>query len=66
MVARDERTVIPIGAYSEKHGVTLSLPSIVGRAGVVQVLTPEMTAEERKDLDKSAEHIRKALEHVGR
>lgn len=31
MVLRDERTVIPIGAYNPKYGVTLSLPSIVGQ-----------------------------------
>jgi hypothetical protein len=36
MVLRDERAVIPIGSYSERFGVTLSLPSIVGRGGVIQ------------------------------
>ena len=64
MVARDEHAVIPIGTYSEKYGVTLSLPSVVGRTGVVRVLTPEMTAEERRALDESAAHIRHALDHA--
>src|SRR5712675_2239404 len=31
IILRDERAVIPIGSYNEKFGVTLSLPSIVGR-----------------------------------
>ena len=31
MVLRDEGEVIPIGSYVAKYGVTLSLPSIVGR-----------------------------------
>ena len=37
MVLRDEREVIPIGSYVAKYGVTLSLPSIVGRHGAIEV-----------------------------
>jgi len=61
MILRDERAVIPIGSYQEKFGVTLSLPSIVGREGVVEVLEPELSEDERKGLEKSAESLRKAL-----
>ena len=32
-VLRDKREVIPIGSYSKTYGVTLSLPTIVGRRG---------------------------------
>src|SRR4029077_10209487 len=45
MVLRDERSAIPIGSYQRELGVTLSLPSIVGRSGV-QVLQPELSTEE--------------------
>src|SRR3979490_1006735 len=41
MVVRDERAVIPIGSYNNRFGVTLSLPSIVGRNGVVRSFEPE-------------------------
>jgi L-lactate dehydrogenase len=34
--------------------VTLSLPSIVGRDGVIEVLEPDMSDEERQGLEKSA------------
>jgi L-lactate dehydrogenase len=64
MVLRDERTAIPIGSYQRAFGVTLSLPSIVGRAGVISVLQPELSAEERKGLDKSAASLKAALERV--
>jgi malate/lactate dehydrogenase len=40
------------------------LPSIIGREGVVEVLTPQLSDEEAKALDKSAESIAKALERV--
>jgi L-lactate dehydrogenase len=64
MILNDERAAIPIGSYQKKYGVTLSLPSIVGRDGVVEVLTPQLSDEEAKALDKSAESIAKALERV--
>ncbi|HEY2137590.1 MAG TPA: hypothetical protein VGH49_17010 [Xanthobacteraceae bacterium] len=64
MVLRDERAVIPIGSFNEKFGVTLSLPSVVGRHGVSRILEPEMSAEERQALDKSAESLRGALQRV--
>jgi len=64
MVLNDERAVIPIGSYQKKFGVTLSLPSIVGRAGVIEVLEPEMSDEEREGLWNSADTLNKALDHV--
>jgi L-lactate dehydrogenase len=42
----------------------LSLPSVVGRDGVLDVLSPEMSEEERDGLDKSAAALKKALERV--
>jgi L-lactate dehydrogenase len=64
MILNDERAAIPIGSYQEQYGVTLSLPSIVGREGIVAVLQPHLSDEEAKALDQSAASIRKALERV--
>jgi L-lactate dehydrogenase len=64
MVLGDEHAAIPIGSYQRAFGVTLSLPSIVGRAGVVTVLEPELSEEERAGLEKSAQTLRAALERV--
>lgn len=61
MVLNDERGAVPIGSYIPEYGVTLSLPSIVGRTGVVEILTPAMTGDERGLLQKSAETLRKAF-----
>ena len=66
MVLRDERAVIPIGSFNKKFGVTLSLPSVVGRDGVSEILEPEMSADERQALEKSAETLRNALHRVHR
>jgi len=64
MVLNDERAVIPIGSYQKKLGVTLSLPSIVGRRGVIEVLEPAMSDEERDGLRKSADALGTALDRV--
>ena len=61
VVLRDERAVIPIGSYNPEYGVTLSMPSVLGRAGVAQILEPDMSEEERQALHRSAETLRKAV-----
>jgi L-lactate dehydrogenase len=64
MVLNDERAVIPIGSFQKKFGVTLSLPSVVGRAGVIEVLEPDLSDEEQAGLEKSAKILKEALERV--
>jgi L-lactate dehydrogenase len=64
IVLRDERAVIPIGAYNAKLGVTLSLPSVVGQDGCLQVLDPPLSDGERIGLQKCVETLRKAQERV--
>src|ERR1700688_4007290 len=60
MVLRDERAVVPIGSHNKDFGVTLSLPSVVGRAGVIRSLEPEMSREERQALMLGAANLRKS------
>jgi L-lactate dehydrogenase len=64
MVLRDECAAIPIGSYQDEFGVTLSLPSIVGRVGVISVLPPDLSDEERSGLEKSAGGLKSALNRV--
>jgi L-lactate dehydrogenase len=56
--------VVPIGSFQEKFGVTLSLPSVVGRTGVVRALEPELSDEEHSGLEKSAKFLQTALDRV--
>jgi L-lactate dehydrogenase len=61
VVLHDERAVIPVGSFNPEYGVTLSLPSVVGRAGVERILEPSMSDEERQGLQCGAETLRSAL-----
>jgi L-lactate dehydrogenase len=65
IVLGDERAAIPIGSYHRAFGVTLSLPSVLGRQGITAVFQPELTAEERTGLEKSAQALRTALKQTG-
>jgi L-lactate dehydrogenase len=60
IVLRDERAVIPVGCFNAKYGATISLPSILGRGGVAQILEPEMSEDEQSALRRSAEILQKA------
>ena len=60
-VLRDERIVIPIGSYHPSSGVTLSMPSVLGREGVVHILEPDLAENERQALQRSAEALKSAV-----
>jgi L-lactate dehydrogenase len=64
MIGRDEGAVVPIGSYQDKFGVTLSLPSRLGRDGVTKVFMPAMTEDEARALDESAATLRHALRSI--
>ena len=59
-VLRDERSIFPVASYQAAYGVTLALPSVVGRGGVIRVLEPPMSADERAQLQRSAERLQAA------
>jgi L-lactate dehydrogenase len=63
-ILRDERIVIPIGAYHHEFGVTLSVPSVLGRSGVVGSITPQMSEQESSALRRSAETLKAAVERI--
>jgi L-lactate dehydrogenase len=64
MVLRDEHAVIPIGSYQREFGVTLSLPSVVGSEGIVAVMQPVLSENERRALERSVESLRRAPERA--
>ena len=59
-VLRDERSIFPVASYQAAYGVTLALPSVVGGEGVMRVLEPPLSADERAQLQRSAERLRVA------
>jgi L-lactate dehydrogenase len=63
-ILRDEHAVIPIGSFNPKYGATISLPSVLGRQGISQILEPEMSEDERQGFQRSAEVLRNAAARI--
>jgi L-lactate dehydrogenase len=66
-VLRDERAIFPVATHQETYGVTLALPSVLERGGVIRVLEPAMSTDERKALEQSAARLKAAEDrmHIG-
>jgi L-lactate dehydrogenase len=60
-VLRDERAIIPVSSFTHRYGATLSLPGVIGHLGTHEVLWPEMSDDERRALDHSAEALKGAV-----
>ena len=65
IVLADEQAVIPIGSYRKRFGITLSLPSVLGKQGVVQELMPPLSRKEEAALQRSVEVLREAVSRLG-
>jgi L-lactate dehydrogenase len=59
-ITRDEHAVFPLGCHVPEYGTTLSVPTVLARKGVVRILKPVMSCDERAALERSAETLRAA------
>ncbi len=68
VVLADQRAILTVSAQHEDiagvKDVTLSLPHLVGGAGILNVLNIPLNPDEEKQLQKSARVIKKALESI--
>jgi L-lactate dehydrogenase len=65
-VLRDEGLAVPIGAFSKQHGLTLSLPGVIGRRGLREFYPPSLSDEETTLLGRSVAALKKAGERLTR
>lgn len=63
-IMRDEGFVVPIGAFSQDHGLTLSLPGVIGRRGLREFFPPLLSDEEQDLLGRSVAALQKAAERL--
>lgn len=57
-ILSDARTELPVSNYREEYGVFLSYPAVVGRDGVVEQVQLDLTDDELKKLQTSADFIK--------
>ena len=67
-IVRDQRSVLPVsvclGGQYGLNGLCLSIPSIVGRRGVEQILEIPLSEEESNALHASAKQLQEVIEHL--
>jgi L-lactate dehydrogenase len=67
-IALDTESVLPVSSWQKGtlgiSDISLSLPTKVGRKGVLQVLEPSVSLEEREALHKSAESLKSVLAQI--
>ena len=68
-VRDDEHALLTVSSVTagvkEFEGLSLSLPRVVGAQGVVATLRPDLSGQEREELNKSAEMLREAARSIG-
>jgi L-lactate dehydrogenase len=65
-VQRDEGLAVPIGAFSPEHGLTLSLPGVIGRRGLREFYPPSLSEQERGLLADSVTALKKAAQRLAK
>ncbi|MBI1755896.1 MAG: lactate/malate dehydrogenase family protein [Fimbriimonas ginsengisoli] len=67
-IALDSGAVLPVSAHQEGKlgisGISLSMPTRVGRAGVLEILEPSVTAAEKAGLEKSASSLKDVWKQI--
>ncbi len=67
-VALDRDSILPVSTLQTGtlgiSGISLSLPTIVGRCGAKQVLTPAVNEDEKAGLHKSADSLKSVLAQI--
>jgi L-lactate dehydrogenase len=54
----DQKTVMPLSCYQEKYGIYFSLPAVLGKKGIEQILPIEFDDQEEKKLEHSVQQLR--------
>lgn len=69
-ILRGDRRILTVSRVQQGafglHDVALSLPTVVGREGAVEVIEPELDPGERAALDRSAAVLREAITSAAR
>jgi malate dehydrogenase len=64
-ILKDQRRILPAIAYLEGeygfNGIYLGVPTILGGNGLEKVIELELTEEEKKALEKSADSVKRVM-----
>jgi L-lactate dehydrogenase len=63
-IVSDAERVTPVSCYIKELDVCLSMPAVLGKKGIGQILTPQLNDEEQQKLKESAATIKKYIKEL--
>ncbi len=57
----DQKRVTPVSCYLDQYDVCMSMPVVLGKNGINNILQPPLNKNEREQLDESAQAIKKYI-----
>ena len=63
-ILNDSREVMTVSSYNKEHDCYVSLPSVVGKGGVVETYYLQLSDEEHEQLSKSVNYLENTLEKL--
>lgn len=64
-ILNDSKEIKTISVFCREHGIYMGMPAIIGREGVVQILSLELDKAEAKMLEASVRAIRETFDETG-
>jgi L-lactate dehydrogenase len=61
-IVEEKNEYLTVGSYSEKYGVVVSLPTMLGRSGIRKVKEPILNSQEKVEFEKIIQNLKK--EHI--
>jgi len=65
---RDKKRILPCAAYLDGEygasGIYMGVPVVIGAGGVERIIEIQLKASEKKEMDKSIEHVKKLIAEI--
>lgn len=63
-IIRDEKSVLPVSSFIKEFGVALSMPAIVGKDGIEDLIPVQLNDDEKAKLQDSAKVLRGVIDSL--
>lgn len=63
-ILKDEGLILPVSTYDLANDIYMSMPAVIGREGIREVLSMQLTKQENEKLTSSIQVIKKAINSI--
>ncbi len=59
VILSDSKHIVPVSCFNESYGVCIGMPAVLGASGIERIVDLSLDLEERADLEKSVQLLKK-------